>query len=319
MTTKKVYLISLSIVLLASVYPLYMGATVLWAYVQNGGIDAANYPTYVIPYAPISIAVIICTASLPLVYKFCKKFTLPILSILGAALFLVTQTAFEQIAVFDAVSPISNDASTSTNIVTWQMFLCIITPEIQNTIWDPVASQYDLAFKIHFYAIALLMVLAVTGVVYGFYKMAHTNNAAMKKPLVAQTIAVIVFTGLCIFASLTSFFRTGAIVLSPASAFLMTAFFITFGVTAGTYAGTWLYGKRKLFSIIIPSVIAMVTTIVMYIGEMVMMDEGLFRRGSGFLFSSLGFLTISAFDMITIIISGIITYCILTIIKPKTH
>jgi len=319
MNTKNVYLLSLGIVLLASVYPIYMGVVVLWAYIQNGGIAAVDYPTYIIPYTPISIAVIICTAALPLIFKLCKKFTLPILSILGAALFLVAQIGFEQITVFPDVLPNINDVSPTMNIVTWQMILCIMTPEIESAIWDPLSAQYDPAFKIHFYAIALLTVLAAIGVVYGFYKMAHTKNVARTKPLIAQLIAVLVFIGLCILASFTAFFRTGAITLSPVSAFLMTAFFVVFGVTAGTYAGTWLYEKRKLFSIIIPSIIAMLITVVMYIGEMVMMNQGLFRRGTGFLFRSLGVLPFSAFDMITIAISGMITYFILTAIKPKAQ
>jgi len=292
-----------------------MGTIVLWAYIQNGGIDATNYPTYVIPYTPISIAVIVCTALLPLVYKWCKKYTLPVLSALGAALFLVTQTVFEQIPVFADVIPVSP----STNVVTWQMLLCVMTWEIENVIWDPVHLSYNPAFKIHFYAIALLAVLAVIGVIYGFYKMAATKNIARKKPLIAQLIAVAVYIGLCILASFTSFFRTGDINLSPTSAFLMTAFFTVFGVTAGTYAGTWLYGKRKLFSVIIPSVIAMLVTIIMYIGEMVMMDQGFFLRGHGLLFNAIGDLPLSVFDIITIVISGIITYFILTVIKPKTE
>ena len=66
MTTKKTYAFSLCAVLLASVYPLYMGEVMIFAYIQNGGIDVADYPSYIIPYTPICIALILCTTFLPL-------------------------------------------------------------------------------------------------------------------------------------------------------------------------------------------------------------------------------------------------------------
>jgi len=311
MTAKKVYLLSLGIILLASAYPIYMGAVMLRAYIQNGGIDAADYPSYMIPYTPICVAVIICTALLPLVFKLCKKFALPVLSALGAVLFLGTETGFERIAVF-------TDVSSKMKIETWQLFSCVITPQVESSIWDSLNIRYNSSFKIHFYAIALLIVLAVTGVIYGFYKMAYTQNVMRKRPLAAQFICVIIFTGLCILACFTAFFRTGDINISSISAFLMTVFFVMFGVTAGVYSGTLLYEKRKLLSIFIPSVSAMFITVVMYIGEMVMMDQNLFRRGNGFLFSPIGALPLSAFDIVTIFISGIITYFILTAIRSKT-
>ena len=70
MTAKKVYLLSIVFVLLAAAYPVYMGAVMVLAYAQNGGIDVADYPSYIIPYTPICVALIICTALLPLVLNF---------------------------------------------------------------------------------------------------------------------------------------------------------------------------------------------------------------------------------------------------------
>ena len=312
MTAKKTYLFSLGVILTASAYPVYMGAAMLLAYMANGGIDAADYPSYVIPYAPISIAVIICTAILPPVYKLCKKITLPVLSVLGAALFLGAETGLEQIAVF-------TDVSAQMKIDTWQLLSCVMTPQVGNAVWDSLGIRYNPTFKIHFYAVALLIVLVVTGVVYGYYEMAQTQNAARKKPLAAQLVSVLVFVGLCVLACFTAFYRTGDINVSPVSAFLMTVFFIVFGITAGVYAGTRLYEKRRIYSIIVPSVVAMLITVVMYIGEMAMMRQNLFRRGNGLLFSPLGNFPLSVFDMVTIIISGVATYFILTGIKYKTE
>ena len=312
MIAKKVYLLSLSAVLLASVYPIYMGAVMLRAYLQDGGIDVADYPSYIIPYTPICIALIVCTALLPLAFRLCKKFTLPTLSALGVALFLGAEIAFEQIAVFAS-------HSSRMNIETWQMLSCFMTPLVRESIWDSLNIRYNASFKIHFYAIAILIVIAVIGVIYGFYKMAHTQNYSRKKPLFAQLISVIIFIGLCILACFTAFYRTGSINLSPLSAVLMTLFFLIFGITAGVYTGTWLYEKQKTLSLIIPSVAAALTTIVMYVGEMVMMNGRLFLRGSGFLFEELGTLPFSIMDIMTILLSGVITYAVLAAIRPKTE
>jgi hypothetical protein len=206
--------------------------------------------------------------------------------------------------------------SSKINIETWQLLSCVATPLVRSSVWDSLNIRYNSSFKIHFYAIALLIVTAVIGVVYGYYKMAHTQDFSRKKPLAAQLIAVLVFVGLCILACFTAFFRSGNIIISPLSAVLMTVFFLVFGITAGVYTGTWLYGKQKMLAVILPSIVAMIVALVMYIGEMVMMGWSLFRFGTGFLFDGLGFIPLSVFDIVTVILSGAATYFILTAIKP---
>lgn len=310
MTTKKVYLYALGAVLLASAYPIYMGAVMFSAAIQTGGIDAANYPRYIIPYTPVCIALILCAALLPLASKLCKKFALPVLSALGVLSFLGAEAGFERIAVF-------TDMSTKMNVETWQLLSCMMTPLVSASVWDSLNIRYNPAFKIHFYAIALLIVLAVINVIHGFYRAAGARNVARKKPLAVQLVCVIVFIGLCILACFTAFFRTGELNISPLSAVLMTGFFLTFGVTAGVYTGTCLYGKQKLFSIILPSIAAMAAAVILYIGEMVMMNGRLFLLGSGFLFGPVGGLPLSLADMLTILASGVISYFILTSIRPK--
>jgi len=310
MSAKKVYLFSLGAVLLASVYPIYMGGVMLASYIRHGGIDVANYPSYIIPYTPICIALIICAALLPLAFRLCKRWALPGLSIFGAGIFLAAETGFEQIAVF-------TDMSSKMNVEVWQMLSCFKTPLVRESVWDSLNLRFNPLFKLHFYAIALLIVLSVIGVIYGFYKMAKTQNYSRKKPLIAQLVCVLTFIGLCILACFTAFFRTGNIQVSPISAVLMTLFFLIFGITAGVYAGTLLYEKRKLFSRVIPAIIAMLITTVMYIGEMVMMLWNLFRLGEGFLFEPLGFIPLSPVDIATIIVSGVVTYFVLKAIRPK--
>jgi hypothetical protein len=318
MTTKKVYILSLGIILMASFYPIYMGAVVLCGYIQYGGIDATDYPKYIIPYTPICIALIVCTVLLPPVFKKYKKFALSVFSILGVGLFLLFEILFEKITVFSVKEGIADVGS-------WQTQLCAVTPEVmktieyQETIGQALAERYSPVFKVHFYLIALLIVLTVIGIIYGFYKMAHTQNFTRKRPLIAQLISVIIFIGLCIFACFTAFFRTGDINISPLSAVLMTIFFLVFGITAGVYTGTCFYEKQKLFSIIIPSLVAMVITFIMYIGEMVMMNWTLFRLGNGFLFERIGIIPFALIDIMTILMSGVITFFILMKIKQKNN
>jgi len=313
MTTKKVYQISLYCILLVSIYPVYMGIVMLWGHIKNGGVAAADYPSYIIPYTPIAVALIICAALLPLFYRKCKKLTLPALTALGAAVFLLAEISFERIAVF-------TDLSHKVNVEIWQLLSCIATPQVKRSVWDSLSIRYNPLFKIHFYAISLLIITAVIGIIYGFYKMADTQNFKKKKPLTAQLVCVIIFIGFCLLACFTAFFRTGSIQISPLSAVLMTVFFLVFGITAGIYAGTWLYNKRKLYSIMVPSVIAMAVTLVMYIGEMAMMNWTLFLMGSGFLFDKISGIPFSLFDILTILLSGIITYFILEFLHPgKNH
>ena len=310
LAAKKIYAISIITIILASVYPIYMGAVMLWSYFHNGGIDVADYPSYVIPYTPICIALIICVSLLPLIYKICDRLTLPVVSIMGAVIFIGAETAFEQVAVF-------TDLSSKIKVEAWQMLSCVMTPQVSVSVWDSLNIRFNPSFKIHFYAIALLIVMAIIGVVYGFYRIAHTKNYSKAKPLVIQLIAVAVFIGLCVLACFTAFFRTGNISLSPLSAVLMTLFFMIFGITAGVYAGTWLYGKQRTLSIIIPSFTAIIISSVMYLGEMIMMGWRLFQRGGGVLFERLGSLPFSAFDILTVLFSGVITYLILYAIKNK--
>jgi hypothetical protein len=95
----------------------------------------------------------------------------------------------------------------------------------------------------------------------------------------------------------------------------MAVFFIVYGVTAGVYTGTWFYGKRKLLSTIIPALIATTTTVVMYIGEMVMMNWNLYRFGKGLLFDAIGACPLAPVDFAVIIAAGVITNFILLLIR----
>ena len=311
------YFLFLGIVALLSFYPLLMGVQILVAHISAGYINAADYPKYIIPYTPIAIALILSVALMPLAVKLCKKIALLVLSVFGAGAFFLFETLFEQVTVFSIGEGLADVGS-------WQTYLCMVTPEVmqsieyKETIGQSLTERYSPLFKVHFYLIALLIVIAVIGVAYGFWEMARTKNYAKKKPLIIQTAAVSAFIGLCILACFTAFYRTGELNLSALSSWLMSIFFVVFGLTAGVYAGSLLYYKKPATSRIVPAVIASLTTLVMYIGELVLMGGILFKFGSGFLLNPIGSCPFAPVDILLILLSGVITYFVLFFARRKT-
>lgn len=300
MKYKNFYLLSLFIVVLTSVYPLYMGIVTLGNYLQNGSVNAADYKKYIIPYTPICIAVIVSAALMPVFFKLFKRHTLPVVSFLGMILFFVSELGFEKIKIIEGYVKLP--------VESWQYALCRATPEVLRSIGEPIYAENNPAFKVHFYIIAIVIIFTVLNVIYGFSKMFIDRDFHKKRPLIAQTVSVVMFIGLCILACFTAFYRNGTINISPLSAVLMTVFFMVFGITVGIYCGSIFYGKRILLSGIIPSIAASVTTLIMYVGELVLMDGALFKYGSGFFFEPLVIIPFSPADIAITLGSGIITY-----------
>ncbi|HYE10993.1 MAG TPA: hypothetical protein VEF53_12505 [Patescibacteria group bacterium] len=307
MTYKKFYFISLGALTLACAYPIYMGIVTLMSYMNKGFVDVVDYHKYVIPYTPICIALIVSIALLPVVFKLCKKRTLLAASALGTIIFFIAEICFEQIEV--------RTINLVYQLQGWQLGLCMVTPEVQKSIGVPIYAQNNPAFKIHFYIISIVIILAVINVIYGFSKMLRDNIYDKKRPLIAQAVSAAVFIGLCIFACFTAFYRTGSINISIISAILMSIFFIVFGITVGVYVGSIFYGKKRLTTVVIPAIVAAITTIVMYIGELILMGGVLFKFGSGFLFEPLGAFPFAIIDFIVILLSGIITYSLLHLLN----
>jgi hypothetical protein len=310
------YWISLAILLLASAYPVFMGVKVMAALIREGQIDAAAYPKYIIPYTPVCLAVITAVSMLPLASRIFKRLSLSLLSALGAGMFLLFETLFEQITVFSQQTAVGNIGS-------WQAYLCIATPEVQRTIeyrrtiGQDLAQRYNPAFKAHFYLISILIVLAVIGVIHGFYKMEANGK---RRPLILQACVTAIFIGLCVFACFTAFYRTGDINISPLSSWLMSVFFVVFGVTGGACAGVALLGKKPLLSQWVPAAAAIATTIAMYIGELVLMGGVLFKFGKGLFFSPMGSSPFAPADALVIVASGVLTWLLTLLMrvgKPK--
>jgi hypothetical protein len=145
------------------------------------------------------------------------------------------------------------------------------------------------------------------------------NNFTRKKPLIAQAVSTAVFIGLCILACFTAFYRNGTLNISTLSAILMSLFFVVFGITTGVFIGSFLYGgKSRRLMLVVPAVVSMITTIVMYIGELILMSGVLFRFGKGIIFEPIGLLPFAAVDLMVICMSGISTYYIMRLIaKPE--
>ena len=76
------YLLACIGVLIASYYPLSMGVRVITDMLRDGTVLKENYPKYIIPYAPISIAIIIGVLLMPLCIKLLKRFSLAPFSVL---------------------------------------------------------------------------------------------------------------------------------------------------------------------------------------------------------------------------------------------
>jgi hypothetical protein len=302
---KKYYLFSLAGVICASFYPLYMGLRVILDMISYGTVQGENYPKYIIPYTPISIAVLVGVLLMPLILDKVKKLAVLLASGISFAVFLIAEMLFENMVIVTTGG--------TSSVENWQMYLCAVPPEgFATRTWTTVnilGGEFDPMYKIHFYVISAVLILSILTCLYGFGHMIRTGDARRKKTLISLSVASGLFLGLCIFACFTAFFRGGELLVSPLSAWLMTVFFVTLGVTGGLFAGTFLQGKRKVIAVVVPSLIAIDMTIIMYIGELILLHGNLYRFGTGFLFEK--FIFLAPIDYLIVLLSGGITAAIL--------
>jgi hypothetical protein len=304
------YPLILSLILLACAYPVYMGVSTLIAFLLSGAIHTSEYPRYVIPYAPLSFALIIATALLPAFMKRFKRHALLFSTAVGILIFFAFEIGSESMQVSDGAAAMPLDA--------WQYSLCIATPEVLKALGEPVYVQGNPAFKLHFYFIALVILLCVLHTAYGFMKMHQENSQKKKKPLVLQLVSIFVFIGLCIWACFTAFYRNGTLKISPLSASLMIVFFLAFGIACGLYLGCLTYSRKKLLSLFAPAIAAAAATLFMYLGELTLTNGILFQYGNGFFFQPLGGFAFAPVDLAVILISFAATYLILASVSEKT-
>lgn len=303
------YLLSCIGVLLASWYPLSMGMRVLGDMLADGTVMKENYPKYIIPYTPICLAVFLGVLLMPLCVKRLGRFALSGGAAAATGAFGVLETLFEQKVVVTT-------AETVVRLEDWQMFMCYIPPESlgetvttykTQTAVDILMGDYNPAFKLHFYLISVVLILAALNSVYGFGEMIRSGETTRRKALTVQSVCALAFLGLCILACFTAFWRDGSIEVSPLSAALMTAFFLLLGVTVGAFAGSILLGKRKLLSVWLPAAASSAATLLMYIGEMLLLNGYLYRLHEGVLFDGIPGLVFSPADLLVIAASGGVT------------
>lgn len=302
-TFKHFYILSLCGVTALSFYPLYMGAVVLADMVRFGAVDPWNYPKYVIPYTPVCLAVLLGTALTAPLLKRCKRGAFTIAAVIASAVFFISETCLEKIVIAAEESAVQ--------LENWQMYLCAVSPaqlsERGLASVDILTGAYDPAFKIHFYVIALLLILSLLNVFYGFGDMLLRRDRARLQPLVMQAVSTVLFLSLCIFACFTAFFRTGELQISPLSAALMNLFFIVMGLTAGLFVGSFTLKRKPMIAAVLSAAAASLTTVVMYIGEMILLGGNLYRFGTGFLFNGIPRLVLAPIDVLIILLSGMLT------------
>lgn len=314
----KYYLFSFIGVLIASYYPLFMGIRVVSDMIREGTVMKENYPKYIIPYTPVSVAIILGVLLMPLCIKLFKKFALAVGAVVSTGVFFLVELLFEKKVVVTTTETI-------TLLEDWQMYMCRAIPEETVTAYriqtpvDILMGNYSPAFKLHFYVISVLLILTILNCLYGFALMIKSGEKKRFKSLILQSVCSVSFLGLCILACFTAFWRNGDIQVSALSAVLMTVFFVLFGVCGGVFVGSFLLGKKKILSVWIPSAFASALTLLMYVGEMILLNGHLYIYGSGFMFRSISGIVLSPFDIFVIVISGLITMALSELIKKKKN
>ena len=310
---KKYYIFCLIGTLAAASYPIYMGIYVISEMLTNGSVREEHYPKYIIPYVPIALAVIVAVALMPLLTKTIKKFLFTVVSGIALSVFFLSELLLE--------SQVIVSSTVITKLESWQMFMCYVHPEgFETRTWravDVLIGEYSPWFKLHFYLISVVLILAVLGCLYGFAEMIRRGDYRKRKALIVQSVCTVLFLGLCIFACFTAFFRDGELTVSPISALLMSLFFIMLGVTVGTYTGSFLIGRKQSVSVWIPTAAASLITLAMYIGETFLLSGHLYRFGSGLFFDELPGIVLAPVDLFIILLSGCITAVICCFLNRK--
>ena len=264
-----------------------------------------------IPYTPISLAVLAGVLLLSAAIRWLKKWALPVVSAVAAAVFLGFEYGLEEVLVLTE--------SGVAELESWQMYMCYIPP--QQVIYKKLTAvqvlmgEYSPAFKLHFYLISVVLILAALNCFHGFGVMLRGGERSRAGVLWLQTAATALFLGLCVFACFTAFYRTGELRVSALSAVLMGVFFVVFGLTVGLYTGSFLLGRGRGMPVWLSAAAASAVTLVMYISELILLHGNVYRFGEGFLFNGLGALVLAPVDLLIIALSGVITGAVMKLIK----
>ena len=320
---KLYWLSSLFCALIAGSYPLFIGAKVITDMLTDGTVMKENYPKYIIPYTPITFAVIAGILFMPLFLKCFKRFAVPGGSALSLSVFWITELLFENKVVVTTAQEVIK-------LENWQMYMCyappegwgkpkIITEYKTHSAVEILMGEYNPAFKLHFYLISVVLIIALLNCVYGFAQMIRTGDKRRKNALILQSVSAVTFLGLCILACFTAFWRDGNIEVSALSAVLMSVFFILLGVTVGIFTGSLMLKCRRGIALWIPTVLASATTLLMYIGEMILLHSHLYKFGTGFIFDAIPGIILAPVDILVILCAGAVTYLLMRVCYGKPH
>lgn len=303
--------------ILASLYPLYMGFIVVFEMVANGTVYQEDYPKYIIPYTPISLAVISVVIFMLVLFQYTKRFCLLAASFLSLGIFFCAELLLEKWVVVTS--------EVTSTLECWQMYMCItyLPPEdyepTTRRAVDVLTGDYSPAFKLHFYLISVVLIISLLNCLYSFAQVFRDGKRTRLKAFMVQSICTILFLGLCILACFTAFYRNGNITVPSVSAILMSLFFVLFGVTAGVYIGSVLLNRRISLSIVLPAVIAASVTLIMYIGEMILLSDRLYRFGYGWILEGIPGIVLAPVDIGVLALSGCITVDIGYGLNRKQH
>ena len=311
------YLFSLLGVLLISCYPIYMGASVAADMIRCGTVYAEDYPKYIIPYTPIALAVLVGVALMPVLLRALRRWALPVGTAVSMAVFFAAELLLERaVTVTRTVTEL-----VSSTLGDWQMYMCYIPPNtVEERVWtevDVLMGEYSPAFKLHFYLISAVLIVALLNCFYGFARMILTGDTRRRRALIIQAVSAGAFLGMCIWACFTAFYRNGEIRVSALSAVLMSLFFLLFGLTCGVYAASFLLGCRRRAAILLPALSASAVTLVMYVGEMILLNGNLYRFGEGFFFDGLPGIVLAPVDILIVLASGAAAGVIAGLVGPE--
>ena len=306
------WLCTLAGFLIASCYPLYMGARVISDTVSNGAVLKENYPKYVIPYTPLAFAVILGILLMPLFLRLMNRAAVFGGAAVSIAAFFGAELWFEKSIVVSA-------AETTVRLKDWQMFMCYVplggTDYKTHTAVEILMGEYNPAFKLHFYLISVILILALLNCFYGFAQIIRTGDRSRKRALIMQSVSAAAFLGLCILACFTAFWRDGSIEVTALSASLMSVFFILMGLTAGIFIGSLLLNRKSAVIIWLPAAISAAVTLLMYTGEMILLHGHLYRFGSGFFFDGLSGIVLAPVDILVVLVSGCLMYLLMRMLR----
>ena len=363
--TRRFYILSVMILLILSAYPLINGIRLIYFSFVNGVIEADQLAGYIIPYAAISVSVLLFAALHPLFIKL-KRYAFPVGITAAFGIFFAVERFFESLQVKAAGMVLMNyftlapeAVEPSATLDMWQAFSCVASP----VMLSPSPSYYSMQesyyvlnnnfYKIHYYLISLIMIVMVCSLMHGIAKwlrvkepsganlneqettVYHTQKIGTEipeaglltksgfgsftptgsKPLFMRGISTAVLLALCIFANTTSFFRQAAPIQTPLASVLTCLFFVLLGSVVGIYIGSYLMDKGIRLGVYMPVIASLSITILMYVGEALMMSGNLYRFGIGWFFNGLPGIILAPVDVIVVALSGLLTWFILRVTR----